>query len=334
MNHGVKPFLSVIIPCRNEARSLGRCLASVIASDYPENRMEVLVVDGGSTDGTREVIADWARTHRQIRMLENSAQTTPAALNRGIAAACGKFIARVDAHAMLTPTYLRHAVEFLETTEASQVGGMMETRSQDKGPWAGAIVAALTHPFGVGGSSFRTGRPEPREEPRWADTVFCGCWRREVFERIGGFNERLERGQDMEFNQRLRRAGGRILLVPQLTVIYYARSELGRFVRHNWTNGVWAVLPFAHARGVPVRARHLAPLALMMTLMVAPWTMAIYAAANLTASAQVAWAARSWRYLAQMPVVFAGLHLPYGAGSLWGICRVGASRLRKGRSIR
>ena len=81
----------------------------------------------------------------------------------------------------------------------------METRAQRDGPWAGAVIAALTHPFGVGGSRFRTHRPEPGEEPRWVDTVFCGCWRREVFERIGGFNERLERGQDMEFNQRLRR---------------------------------------------------------------------------------------------------------------------------------
>ena len=115
--------------------------------------------------------------------------------------------------------------------------------------------------------------------------------------------------------------------------MYYARAELGPFVKHNWTNGVWAVLPFAYARGAPVRARHLAPLMLVLTLLAAPWTLLVYAAASLTASAQVAWAQRSWCYLAQMPVAFASLHLPYGAGSLWGVLRVAVSGLRKGRSI-
>jgi GT2 family glycosyltransferase len=252
-------------------------------------------------------------------------------LNRGIAAASGDVIARLDAHAALTPTYLSRAVEYLETTGADQVGGVMQTRAQRGGPWAGAVVAALTHPFGVGGSRFRTCRPEPGEEPRWVDTVFCGCWRREVFERVGGFNERLERGQDMEFNQRLRRAGGKILLAPELVIVYYARVELGPFLKHNWTNGVWAVLPFAYARGAPVRARHLAPLTLVLTLLVAPWTLVVYTAASLTASAQVAWAERRWRYLVQMPVAFASLHLPYGAGSLWGVVRLAVAGLAKGK---
>ena len=331
---GVRPFVSVLIPCRNEVRNLGRCLASVIASDYPEDRLEVLVVDGASTDGTRDVIAHWARSHERIRMLENPRKSTPAALNRGLAAAAGDVIARLDAHATLTPSYLSRAVEYLEMTGAHQVGGVMETRAQREGPWSGAVVAALSHPFGVGGSRFRTHRPEPGEEPRWADTVFCGCWRREVFDGIGGFNEHLERGQDMEFNQRLRRAGGRILLAPDLAVVYYTRAELGTFMKHNWTNGVWAVLPFAYSSGLPVRARHLAPLALVLTLLAAPWTLVVYAAANLTASAQVAWAERKWRYLVQMPVAFASLHLPYGVGSLWGVLRVAVSKLRKRRGIR
>jgi len=330
----MKPFLSVLIPCRNEVRSLGRCLASVIASDYPEDRLEVLVVDGASTDGTRDVIADWARSHARIRMVENPRGNTPAALNRGLAEARGEVIARLDAHAALTPAYLSRAVEYLETTGAHQVGGVMETRAQRDGAWSGAVIAALTHPFGVGGSRFRTHRPEPGEEPRWVDTVFCGCWRREVFVRIGGFNERLERGQDMEFNQRLRRSGGRILLAPELVIVYYARAELGSFLRHNWTNGVWAVLPFAYTRGAPVRMRHLAPLTLVLTLLAVPWTLVVYAAANLTASAQVAWAERRWRYLVQMPVAFASLHLPYGAGSLWGVARLAAAGLGKEKSIR
>ncbi|MDP9115021.1 MAG: glycosyltransferase family 2 protein [Acidobacteriota bacterium] len=326
------PFLSVLIPCRNEVRSLGRCLASIVASDYPAGRMEVLVVDGASTDGTREVIAHWAAAHSCIRRLENPAGSTPAALNLGVAAARGDVIARVDAHAALGTGYLTRAVEYLEASGADHVGGAMRTRAQRDGPWAGAVVAALTHPFGVGGSQFRIRRAESGEEPRSVDTVFCGCWRREIFERIGRFNEQLTRGQDMEFNQRLRRSGGKILLAPELTVEYYARAELWAYAKHNWSNGVWAVLPFAYCRGAPVRARHLAPLALIVAILITPWTAAVYGAANLAASAHVAWAERRWRYLLQMPVAFASLHLPYGAGSLWGVLRVLAMRV--GRSIR
>jgi succinoglycan biosynthesis protein ExoA len=327
----MKPFLSVVIPCRNEVGGVGRCLASVVASDYPEDRLEVLVVDGASTDGTRDVIADWARRYGRIRMVENPVGTTPAALNRGIAASCGDVIARLDGHAELTPTYLSRAVAYLETTSAYQVGGVIETRAQREGPWSVAVITALTHPFGVGGSHFRIHRPQIGEKPLSVDTVFCGCWRREVFERLGGFNERLERGQDMEFNQRLRRAGGTILLAPELVVVYYARAELGSFLKHNWTNGVWAVLPFAYTRGAPVRARHLVPLALVLTLLIAPWIFVVYAAASLVASAQVAWTERRWRYLVQMPVAFASLHLPYGAGSLWGVVRLATSGLERGK---
>ncbi len=323
----MKPFLSVLIPCRNEVRSLGRCLASIVASDYPAERMEVLVVDGASSDGTREVIADWAAAHSCIRRLENPGGSTPVALNLGVEAARGDVIARVDAHAALGIHYLTRAVEYLESSGADQVGGVMRTRAQRDGPWAGAVVSALTHPFGAGGAQFRTVRAESGEEPRWADTVFCGCWRREVFERIGRFNERLARGQDMEFNQRLRRSGGKILLAPELVVEYYARADLWSFAKHNWTNGVWAVLPFAYCRAAPVRARHLAPLVLVVAILITPWTAVVYVALNLAASAQVAWAERSWRYLLQMPVAFASLHLPYGVGSLWGMLRVLATRL-------
>ena len=258
-------------------------------------------MDGASTDGTREVIAAWAASDERVRMVENPQGTTPAALNRGIDAARGDVIARVDAHAALAPNYLSRAVAYLESGRADNVGGVMRTRAQRDGPWAGPVIAALTHPFGVGGSRFRTGRPEPGEEPRWVDTVFGGCWRREVFEQIGRFNERLERGQDMEFNQRLRRAGGRILLAPDLVSEYYAHAELRSFWMHNWTNGVWAVLPFAYSREHPCVRGTWRRWRLVLAMLVAPWTAAVYAAANLAASAQVAWSG--------------------GAGAIWCRCR-------------
>ncbi len=225
----MKPFLSVLIPCRNEVRSLGRCLASIIANDYPAERMEVLVLDGASTDGTREVIADWAAAHPFIRKLDNPDGSTPAALNLGVEAARGDVIARVDAHAALgiqlilrarwsiwkRAAPITWAASCAHGRSARDPGrGQSSRRSRIRLAWEERNFAC---------------RAESGEEPRWADTVFCGCWRREVFERVGRFNERLARGQDMEFNQRLRRSGGKILLAPELVVEYYARAELWSF---------------------------------------------------------------------------------------------------------
>jgi succinoglycan biosynthesis protein ExoA len=314
----MKPWVSVIVPCRNEASLLGRSLDSILAGDYPAERMEVLVADGKSDDGTRELIARYAARDGRVRRIDNPLCITPAALNRGLQAARGQVIVRVDARATLTPDYISRAVETLQTSGADNVGGAVETIAQDAGPFAGPIVAAITHPFGVGNSYFRTGAAGPR----WVDTVFGGCWRREAFHRIGYFNERLERGQDLEFNLRLRKAGGKILLTPALISRYHARTTLGGFLRHNWTNGVWAVLPLARSDIVPVRWRHLAPLGLMIAMACSPWSAVAYAAANLAASVHVAWSRRQWIYLALMPVAFASLHLAYGAGSVWGVFRL------------
>jgi succinoglycan biosynthesis protein ExoA len=163
--------------------------------------------------------------------------------------------------------------------------------------------------------------------------VFGGCWRREVFERIGFFNERLERSQDIEFNLRLRRAGGSILLAPGMECHYYARAALLPFLRHNWINGVWAVLPFAYTQGIPVSWRHLVPLGFVGALGLAllaspklPWLPALifapYLAAGLAVSTITAWRLRRPSLALLLPIAFASLHFPYGAGSLWGILRL------------
>jgi succinoglycan biosynthesis protein ExoA len=331
--------MSVVVPCRNERAWVGPCLDSILASDYPRGRMEILVADGRSDDGTREIVEAYASRDPRIRLIDNPQRTTPAALNRAIGAARGEIVARLDAHAQISPDYLRRAAAYLDSTGADNVGGAMRTLARDAGPFAEPIRVVLTHPFGVGNSRFRTGSAE-RE---WVDTVFGGCWRRELFTRIGMFNERLERSQDLEFNLRLRRAGGRILLAPDLETRYYARAALGAFCRHNWTNGVWAVLPFAYSRVVPVRWRHLTPLVLVAALLTtlagaswgwAPGWLAVavagpYALANLAASAAVAVRRRSLWLALLLPVAFASLHLPYGAGSLWGVLRLAGVLCRR-----
>ena len=328
----MKPFVSVIIPCRNEAGYLGACLDSVLASDYP--RMEILIADGMSRDGTRELAARYAAQDARIRCLDNPRGITPAALNLALDRARGEVIVRVDAHAAIAPDYISRSVECLESSGADNVGGVMRTLTRGGGVFAEPIRIALSHWFGVGNSRFRTGAAKPC----WVDTVFGGCWRREVFERVGKFNERLARGQDMEFNIRLKRAGGKILLDPAIESRYFARAAPGAFLKHNWTNGVWAVLPFGYSRQMPVKARHLAPLAFVSALGASAWpglhwllaaVAAPYVALSLAVSCAAAWREKNVRLAALLPVVFFGLHFAYGMGSAWGVARL-AAILRRG----
>lgn len=336
------PFVSVIVPCRNELAFIGVCLESVLASDYPEDRFEVLVVDGASDDGTGDVVRAFAARQESIRLLDNPRRLTPVALNLGIAAARGEVIVRIDAHARISPDYISRAVEHLLESGADNVGGVMHTVPQSDGPFARAITACLSHRFGVGNSYFRISS----SKPRWVDTVFGGCYRREVFERVGPFNERLARSQDVEFNLRLKSAGGRTLLAPDVVSYYYARSDLRTFWKHNLTNGAWTILPFLYSPIIPISARHLAPLALVSSVAmlsaaamlwpVFAWplaaTLAAYGILNLAASLDVAVRKRSPGCAALLPLVFATLHVSYGLGSLAGVFRVLAAKLRRNES--
>ena len=325
------PLVSVIIPCRNEAQCIDRCLRSVLESGYPADRLEVIVADGMSTDGTREQVEWYMARDRRVRRIDNPGRSTPQGLNRAIAIAQGDLILRLDAHAGIARDYIARAVQNLNSSGADCVGGAMRTLAPGSGVFAAPIRIALSSPFGVGNSHFRTNSGNGSDTPRWVDAVFGACWTREVFERIGGFDERLERSQDIEFSSRLRRAGGTILMSPEMRVDYYARAALGSFWRQNWLNGVWAILPFAYVSGMAVRWRHLMPLGLVFGLAVSiaagAWTgiqwlagmvAGPYVAANFAASVQAAWKERSIALVFLMPVVFASLHLAYGAGSLWG----------------
>ena len=335
----MKPLVSVIVPCRNEQAFIEGLLASILASDYP--RLEVIVADGMSSDRSRDLLNQCASRDPRLRVIDNPERITPVALNRAIAASTGEIVIRFDAHAVMPGDYVRRCVELLESSGAQNAGGSIRTLPQSQGPFSGPIVAALSSRFGVGNSAFRTsssGTSGPGETgPRQADTVFGGCWRREIFSRIGGFNEKLVRSQDIEFNLRLRRAGGKIVLDPGIVCDYYARADLASFLAHSFSNGVWAVLPFAFSDIVSVRARHLIPLAFVTSLAVSialpfPWSIAAaaaYAAANLAASAHIAITRRGSIYLALMPIAFLSLHLAYGLGSVWGFIKLAAQKPRE-----
>ncbi len=328
----LSPFVSIILPCRNEEKFIAGCLDSIISSDYPGERLEVLVVDGMSEDGSREILARYTERCNFIRMLENKKKITPCAFNLGIKNAKGDIIIIMGVHAVYSEDYISKCVKYLRDYNADNVGGVMITVPRENTLKGKAIAQALSHRFGVGNSTFRTGA----REPVFVDTVFGGCYKKEVFEQIGLFNERLARSQDIEFNMRLSKSGGRILLMPDIVCIYYAHSDFMPLLRHNWNNGVWAMLPLADSPIMPVSWRHFVPLAFISTLICSAlfslflpvfvnlllFVASCYLLAVIYFSYKIGSDRKDMRLLFIEPMVFASLHISYGLGSLWGAMRL------------
>jgi len=334
-----RPSVSVVIPCRNEGDFIAPCLDSILANDYPRERLEVLVVDGMSDDGTRETIRRYAREHPWIRLLDNPRRITPCALNVGVAVARGGVIMRMDAHTNYPPHYIARLVEWLEESGADNVGAACVTLPANGTVRARAIAAALAHPFGVGNAYFRIGTTEPR----WVDTVPFGCYRREVFDRIGPFDEELVRNQDDELNTRLLRAGGRILLVPNVTSSYYARDSFAKLWRMYYQYGYYKPLVVRKVRGV-FTARQLVPamfvLAVAAAGAAAPWSasarlalagvLGAYGAAAAVAAGTTA-VRRGAALWPALVAAFAILHVAYGVGFLRGVADFWVARRPRSR---
>lgn len=227
------PLVSVVIPMRNEAASIEALLDSVLAQDYPADRLEVLVVDGDSSDASPRIVEDISRRDPRVRLLGNPRRIVPTALNIAIRAARGDIICRIDGHTRVAPDYVRIGVETLQRTGADNVGGRMDAVG---GGWFGDAVAdATASRFGVG-SYFHFGTEE-----REVDTVYLGMWPKTVFARVGLFDEELVRNQDDEFNYRLRKAGGRIVLNPAMRSWYQNRTDVAHLLRQYYQYGQWKV---------------------------------------------------------------------------------------------
>ncbi len=321
-----RPLVSVIVPCRNEKPYIAACLESVLAGDYPRDQLEILVADGQSDDGTREILARYTAAYSCITLIENPKRTTPAGLNAAIRSASGSVIVRMDAHVLYPPDYITRLVNTLEETGADNVGGVLETVPADRTAVARAIAIGLSHRFGVGNSHFRTGARERRE----VDTVPFGCYRREVFERIGLFDEDLIRNQDDELNFRLIRHGGRVLLTPEVSCRYFARRSFRQLASMYYQYGYFKPM-VARKVGRVMTVRQLVPSVLLATLIasggLSPWLpgagaafagiATLYGGAVLASSALAT--GSDLRCGAALAAVFPILHFSYGAGFLRGI---------------
>lgn len=214
-------MVSVIMPVRNEADTIRTTIASLLKQDYPVEMMEIIIADGLSTDGTDEVIRQMEAQYNNVRYLPNTGKIVSTGLNLAIQKSVGEVIVRMDAHSVYPNDYISKLVQALDEYNADNVGCVIETIPANDTLMAKAIAIGLSSPFGVGNSKFRVGVKEAME----VDTVPFGCFRREVFDKIGWFDEELIRNQDDEFNARMLRNGCRIVLIPDITCRYQARDS-------------------------------------------------------------------------------------------------------------
>jgi glycosyltransferase involved in cell wall biosynthesis len=334
------PFVSIIIPCRNEEKFISICLNSIIEQDYPKDKIEVLVVDGMSDDGTREIIEKHIRNSVSIRMFDNPGRIVPKALNIGIKNVRGEIIIRMDAHNIYEKDYISKCIKYLYEYKADNVGGIWITLPGTNTLVSRSIALSLSHPFGVGNAYFRTGLLTPRE----TDTVPFGCYRKEVFGKIGNFNENLVRNQDIEFNLRLKKAGGKVLLVPDIVSYYHARSTLKSLFRQNFLNGFWVLYSIRLGK-LPFSLRHLIPFLFAVSLTgslclsffskffsyLFAFIFCLYLSVNSFFSFKLS-LKYGLKYFPALVASFAVLHISYGLGSLWGITRLIASRFQVNKS--
>ena len=325
-------MLTVICPIYNEERYILECMDSILRQDYPKDRLEVIFVDGMSTDGTRALVADYAEKYPFIHLLDNPRRIVPTALNTAIRVAKGDLIARIDAHAKYPDNYLSILELKLESLGADNVGGVCRTLPAKNTPLCKAIAAVLSSPFGMGNSYFRIGTDRDRQ----VDTVPFGFFHRSLFDRIGMFDEELVRNQDDEFNGRIVREGGKIYLVPEVVIDYFARDTVGKVSQMFYQYGLFK--PLVNSKlGKPATVRQFFPLAFVLALMAGAALCCLhrifrclYVAALGIYLVLALWfgkkLAKSWRVLLLMPVVFFVVHISYGWGYLRGLFKLFAKR--------
>ena len=318
------PAVSLIIPCRNEADRIETCLRSVMAQDPPIGGFETIVADGMSNDGTRSILDRLSKDIVNLLIIDNPGLIVSTGLNAALKAAQGYIIIRMDAHTEYASNYVTQCVRVLEEVGADNVGGPARTKA--KGYMQSAISAAYHSAFSVGGAQFHNIQYEG-----FVDTVPYGCWRKELFEKLGGFDEELARNQDDEFNLRIIRAGGQIWQSPCIQSWYSPRGSLRALFQQYLQYGYWKVRVIQKHK-YPASIRHVIPSGFVLFLLVLPllsWLSSLagwawlglagtYTVVNLTASFLTA-CQNALKLFPVLPFVFFCFHFGYGLGFLHGI---------------
>jgi len=321
-------FVSIIIPMRNEEKFVGKCLDSLLQQIEGRDNFEILCVDGASTDNTHRIILDYAQRYNNIRLIDNPQKIVPVGMNLGIKQAKGDIIMRLDSHAEYAPNYIDKCLEVCRRTGADNVGGYCKTLPGKNTRVARAIAAATSCSFGVGNSIFRLTGPEQE-----TDTVPFGTYHKDLFDKIGLYDERLVRNQDIELNSRIRKSGGRVVISPEIQLSYYNRATFRGLWQQAFNNGLWN--PYTvWLVGGGLSLRHFVPMVFVLVIMAlgiggflygpVKWVLLGYILMYLFAAA--VFSLRTSRRTESPTILvvwsFIVLHIGYGLGSLWGIITI------------
>ena len=327
--------VAVVIPTLNEEKFIARCLDSVIAQSYPFNDMDVMVVDGGSKDRTKDIVEEYKRKYQNIRFLNNPGRIQSIAFNIGVHSSDAPYIVRLDAHATYNHRYIEKCIEkFSANAEVlgcapefvGNVGGVWNIRPQHSGLIAESSAILNQSRFGIGGAAFRVGAPAG-----FVDTVPFGCFPRKVLEKVGGMREDLPRGEDNEFNSRIRKAGYKIYLDPKIVCSYFSRDTLRTNMKQMYANGE-SIGHLFYVDKDSVGIRHLIPLLFVGSILCGialafVWLpffyallaeLCLYFTCDLLASILAA-KEHGWKYLLPLFVMFFCVHISYGWGTIVGL---------------
>lgn len=315
------PEVSVIMPVYNEEAHLEECLRSLIGQTIPREKMEWIVVDSGSTDATPAILERF-RNKGPFLLLSNPGKPTPSSLNMAIRSAGGRYIIRMDAHSVYQRDYIARCIRCLEHTGAENAGGVCEIRGE--GVLGKGFAALLSSPFGAGGADFRTAKGSG-----FVETVPFGAWRRELFDRIGLFNEELVRSEDNDLNQRIRASGGKIYLDADIRTVYYCRSSLRAILRSALNNGN-ALFHTLRRNPGAMRLRHYVPFLFLLSVLTLGAGAPFLPVCGKLLSAELAiyflmdlyFSLRSVRTAPVTIWLFPTFHLTYGLGSALGMVNI------------
>lgn len=319
------PFVTVAMPCLNEEAYIEACIESVRAQDYPPDRLEILVADGGSIDATREIVLRLAERDPRVRLIANPDRIQAAAMNLMIREAKGDVVVRMDVHCEYAADYVGKCVEALQRTGADNVGGAQRARA--KTTFQRALCAALTSPLGVGGAKYRSA-----DQEGFVDTVFLGAFRKKIFEKVGLYDPKAVTNEDAELNQRILAAGGKLFLSKDIVVHYFPRDSFKALSRQYWKYGMGRARTLLKHRRFP-SVRPAIPFlmvmtggALVATSPVQPFTPVAFGAYALATGLEAIRVGRR-EGLAAIPVVWAifpVLHVSHGVGFAMGLVKYGA----------
>lgn len=324
------PFVSIIVPCYNEEATIRHLLGAILAQTYPRGRMELIVSDGLSTDGTRDVIAAFQKEHADllVYVVTNSVRTIPSGLNQAIRESRGEIIVRLDAHSMPIPEYVERCVAAHQAGKGDNIGGVWEIRPGAETRVAESISFAAAHPLGVGDAMYRLAEGS-RAKAGAVDTVPFGSFRRSLIETIGAFDETLLANEDYEFNTRVRESGGVVWLDPEIRSVYFSRTTLGKLAAQYWRYGFWK---FRMLKRYPhtLRWRQALPpvfvLSLFILIVLSLWMtparaglalqLFVYYFALGLAGLKLAFKKRKGFLFWGLPLAISTMHLAWGAGFL------------------